>query len=365
MPYSEALVERLSIDFGIAKVQSSGYDAQTETITVVGTVHYSAPEQLMGKSGPQSDIYALGVVAYEMLAGVRPLEPETPFELYELQKAARITPPVRFSNDIPKAASEAILRALSFRPEDRQSAAREFAAEFLAQRSSGRAGAFFRIGRVLVALTLLLATAGWWLWAHGWGRYDSVIEYVAAQDPEDFGFRPRLDVVEHAVRNAERTGFDAIRLTTNDQGYYYRKLSRAQAYAAARKGWKLEVIMRVAQGSACSGVDLTPADGRYDVCVIRSDGHRQFAFVLTQIAKGLDGPRFELSGPEDAWHDYQLVFDPGSRSARLFVDGVQRSANYRAFREYLEGWGLTFATSVYRSPTADAAFKRVRFEINQ
>jgi len=119
LPRGEKLPAKL-IDFGIAKVQTSGYDVKTETVAVVGTVNYVAPEQLMGKACPQSDVYALGVVCYEMLTGRRPFEPETPFQLYELQKAGKAATPRNRGKAIPRGAWNAIRRALSFKPQDRQ-----------------------------------------------------------------------------------------------------------------------------------------------------------------------------------------------------------------------------------------------------
>jgi hypothetical protein len=112
------------------------------------------------------------------------------------------------------------------------------------------------------------------------------------------------------------------------------------------------------------GIDLSPADGRYDVNVMVNGSRRQVVHLITQIARGLDGPSWEMEGPVDAFHDYQLVFDAGSRTARLLVDGVERLRDYRAHREYLEGWGFCFATTTYRSLQGEAVFKRVRFEIS-
>ena len=364
LPHGEKMPAKL-IDFGIAKVQTSGYDIKTETVAIVGTVNYVAPEQLMGKACPQSDVYALGVVSYEMLTGRRPFEPETPFQLYELQKAGKATPPSNLGRGIPRGAWNAIRRALSFKPQDRQSSPRVFAAEFQSLRNGRPTRRAFGIVSIAAALILLLTAAGWLLWDRGWGPYDPVIEYIAPQNPEDFGFRPRLEVTEGAVRDQNLTGFDAIRLLTTDQGMYYHKLSRAQSYEAMRKGWKLETTMQAIQGDADTCVMFTPAHLRFDISILPRSNGRQAALLLTQIGKGLDGLRYELPGPVEAWHDYQLVFDPQTRSARLLVDGVERLSGYRGHAEYVEEWGLFLATSIYQSKTAEARFKRVRFEINQ
>ena len=79
------------LDFGLAKRQSAGDLSETatrgsETVTapgmVVGTLAYMAPEQLRGRpADARSDIWSLGVVLYEMAAGVRPFRGSTGFEL--------------------------------------------------------------------------------------------------------------------------------------------------------------------------------------------------------------------------------------------------------------------------------------------
>jgi predicted Ser/Thr protein kinase len=353
------------IDFGVAKVQDSGFDARTETFSVVGTVQYVAPEQLMGRAGLRSEIYALGVVCYEMLTGRPPFEPETPFHLYELQKAGKITLPSKARPGISEAGDRAILRALSFHPENRQASAGEFAAEFRTPPKRGlRRIRKKAVAWIAAAVFLVTAAGAGWRLAERWEHYESRVEFEGGRNPEEFGFQSRLDLVEHAVSNPERTGFDAVRLLTGSQGFYYRKLTRAQIYAAVHNGWKMEATLRPVQGAAGLGVDLSPADGRYDVNVIVNKSRRQVVYLVTQIAKGLDGPAWEMEGPEDAFHDYQLVFDASSRTARLLVDGVERLRDYRGHREYLERWGFCFAASTYRSLQGEAVFKRVRFEIS-
>ena len=64
-------------DFGIARATTSS--TMTRTGSILGTAHYISPEQAMGEPvGPQSDLYSLGVVLYEMLTGVLPYDAETP-----------------------------------------------------------------------------------------------------------------------------------------------------------------------------------------------------------------------------------------------------------------------------------------------
>ncbi len=115
------------IDFGIAKITSSITASNTTTGLVAGTVYYMAPEQLQGqKAQPMSDVYALGVICYEMVAGARPFNPESIALLPELQRAGIKVPPRDLRPGLPLAAQEAIVKALSYHPADRYQRARDF-----------------------------------------------------------------------------------------------------------------------------------------------------------------------------------------------------------------------------------------------
>ena len=86
-------------DFGIAV--ASGNTALTASGAILGTPSYLAPEQVMGQTAsPRSDVYALGVVAYECLAGRRPFVGDNPFAV-AMQRVGQLPPPL--GPDIPPA----------------------------------------------------------------------------------------------------------------------------------------------------------------------------------------------------------------------------------------------------------------------
>jgi hypothetical protein len=85
-----------------------------------------APEQLSGRPvSAAMDIYAMGAIAYELVTGRKPFNPETGFELLEMQRAGVRVRPSDLRPSLPADAEQIILRALSFEPKDRFQNARE------------------------------------------------------------------------------------------------------------------------------------------------------------------------------------------------------------------------------------------------
>jgi tRNA A-37 threonylcarbamoyl transferase component Bud32 len=119
------------IDFGIAKVRNSLVASSTATGRfTAGTWLYMSPEQLNRKRvNAACDIYALGVIAYELVTGRPPFATTDPGLLRELQEAGVKVKPRDLNPELPEAAQESILKALSYFPAERHDKARDFGDE--------------------------------------------------------------------------------------------------------------------------------------------------------------------------------------------------------------------------------------------
>ena len=126
------------LDFGLAKLmrsdsgEATALSAQSSTATglIVGTAGYLSPEQLRG--GPadgRSDVFALGVVLYEMVTGVNPFRRDNAADTFSAILRDEPSPLHAKTLDAPPDLSSAAARALAKKPEDRFPGARALAAE--------------------------------------------------------------------------------------------------------------------------------------------------------------------------------------------------------------------------------------------
>jgi serine/threonine-protein kinase len=112
-------------DFGIAR--AAGDRQLTGTGMAPGSLYYMSPEQIGGAlPDARSDLYSLGVTLYETVTGVRPFRGPTDYAIMQAHLTERPKPPAEISAAIPPAVSDAILRAMSKKPEDRFQSAAEF-----------------------------------------------------------------------------------------------------------------------------------------------------------------------------------------------------------------------------------------------
>ena len=130
------------VDFGVAKAvsESAGPDFQTTTGMVLGTPSYMAPEQVMG--GPdvdhRADLYAVGVVGYELLAGRRPFQGRTAQQVVAAQLTGTPEDLRLHRPSVPPELARVMMRALETRAADRWQSADDMLAALEPFLGSGR-----------------------------------------------------------------------------------------------------------------------------------------------------------------------------------------------------------------------------------
>ncbi|HET9700682.1 MAG TPA: serine/threonine-protein kinase, partial [Burkholderiales bacterium] len=116
------------MDFGIARMRSS--DVLTQTGVVLGSPKYMSPEQVTGKRADhRSDIFSLGVVLYEMLAGRPPFEGENMTAIMLQTLNANPDPPGMFNAEVPAVLDFIVAKMLAKKLDERYQEARELAAD--------------------------------------------------------------------------------------------------------------------------------------------------------------------------------------------------------------------------------------------
>jgi eukaryotic-like serine/threonine-protein kinase len=227
----------LVADFGIAlAVQQAGGARMTQTGMSLGTPQYMAPEQAMGDRNVdhRADIYALGAVTYEMLAG------EPPFTGPNSQAiVAKVltTDPISLTvkrRSVPQHVADAILAALEKMPADRQSSAAELAAALRGDGTSttrprlkgATAAPRSLVSRVALpgAVALLVALAAW-----GWLRPST------SADPGVVRFRIPIPIADGGSMRArlafsrDGTTLAYSEATASSSGVRIRRLDHADA----------------------------------------------------------------------------------------------------------------------------------------
>lgn len=117
-------------DFGLAKSLDGG-STVTQMGLLLGTPEYMAPELAKGPATTSSDLYALGILLYQMVTGQLPFSGETPIACYLKQLQDFPTPPSQINHAVPPAIERVILRDLDKTPQRRYQTANELAQAYM------------------------------------------------------------------------------------------------------------------------------------------------------------------------------------------------------------------------------------------
>jgi len=280
------------LDFGVAKLRDSGDHHETTSGMILGTPHYMAPEQALGKTVDRlADVWAAGVVLYEVLAGAVPFTAPSFVELVmriREQPPKPLPPKTPRGERIPPALAAVVMRCLEKKPADRY---RSMAALAEALRAPRKARTQARSRRRLAAALLALAALG----AGGAAaiRYDVPRQLRAA-------LAPAWRSVQSSVDGARMPDLSIPTSTSRSpgDGAGSSASSRATASAAPARPATVELLLRsTPPGARVVRLDTSERLGRTP---LRIDVPRKAASVWLQMTlEGWEPIRFTVDLRKD------------------------------------------------------------------
>jgi tetratricopeptide (TPR) repeat protein len=236
-------------DFGLAK-RDEDDSALTRTGAVVGTPSYMAPEQAeaKGKVGPAADVYALGAILYECLAGRPPFRAATVLETLDQVRSAEPVPPSRLQPKVPRDLETVTLKCLQKAPGRRYESAAALADDlerFLAgrpvlARPTGSAERLWKwckrrptAAALVVLLTLAVGGAAVGVVVHN-DRLQTALDKATAEEAERRREKERADAAYREARDTIRRMLDQFANRKDDRTPGLMELRRAQQEEALR-----------------------------------------------------------------------------------------------------------------------------------
>jgi serine/threonine-protein kinase len=386
----------LVADFGIAlAVQQAGGQRMTQTGLSLGTPQYMAPEQAMGDRSvdARADIYALGAVTYEMLAGEPPFTGPTAQAIVAKVITEKPLPLSRARDSVPPHVDAAIAQALSKLPADRPSSARELAAALQnpaftwgmpapaasSAAAAGR-GAVSGLSRAALVggavLAALGVAAGIWSWRQGRAaeprRLVALMLEVPSANPDLGRFAVSPDGARFAFATAEGlmvrdAGQREYRLFPGTQEAESPSFSPDGEWIAFQSNGHLRKIA-VAGGSALA---LVPGDsllaGRVswgeDGSIAFESGNRLY---LIPPGGGpprlLTGARF-AGAPRVTPDGRGVLYADEQRGSKLMYYDLATDSAFTVLEEAVEGQYVSTGHIVYGHP--NGGLFAVRFDVKR
>ena len=354
--------EAILTDFGIAlAVSEAGGERLTGTGLSIGTPSYMSPEQAAGDRNvdARSDIYALGAVTYEMLAGEPPVSGASAHAVIAKLMTENPTSLRVLRPTVPAAVDTAVMRALAKAPAERFATAREFADALAATDTTGAVARPRRGARLgLAALVVLLAAGGVYVAtrsaAPGQAGADTAIRSIAVLPLDNYSADSTQDYFAEGMTDELTTDLatiSALRVTSRGSTMQYAGRNRPPTPEIA-KALDVDAIVEGSVTRSGDRVRITAQliDARADRHIWAQSFERQSKDVLAlqaELASAIAGAiNAQLTPREQARLAAAPSIDPAAYDAYL----KGRYFFARPSDENLEKAIAQFSESVRLSP---------------
>ncbi|MBV8894866.1 MAG: serine/threonine protein kinase [Acidobacteriaceae bacterium] len=350
------------IDFGIALFADLQQQCGTTT-RFFGTTQYMAPEQLLGKPVPASDIYALALVAYEMLCGQSLLKADTPVGLYAEARQLKAS---RMDTRLAGSVRHLLLDALNPTPEKRPGNAAAFSRKLAAEIRHPVRRLPLRRSVLKIALAPAVAAVSGAAWLnHEYGPpepAEKTVTYKAGQTFEQAGWSKAGHVDENVLVFDPLSGnVVGNSLTSAKQGGYVFPFSKRMQRAGLSRRWRAIFSIRPVHGDSGFAVCFREAGLRFVGTATVPDEGEPFVRLIQSYLPRLKDARAPMQPGAKRLMKFELSFDPARHEASLVVDGRLVLEGYAGTTEYLDLPGLSVGFGAFQSKIGEGVFGDIGF----
>lgn len=362
------------LDFGIAQLSVKESSARTTT-HLMGSAYYMAPEHLLGRPEPASDLFSLATIVWEVLAGEHPFPADSPFALPELHRRGVGDAFYRLRPDLGLDVGRMLTRGLDVDPKRRPMPVNRFASDLAdAIAATGLDLRFARLWAVRSsrrwiigsgAVALAGATGAGWFLHDRWAPLDPrdcVVTYSGGLPPSENGFREKFDLYSEFVTEQGRRDYRSVRFFSKGQGLSVHPLTAAQKRAAFRRGWRLRLTATPETGSVGVLLDCGTYAPRFDMSLEKTPTGVE-AIAATQVRAGTAGPSAQVDATNGQAIDLEMEYVPTTRSATVRAGGKVITTGYLGHQEYRQDEGVTLFVETRGIAEARAIIFGARFEI--